>query len=84
MYKVGMFAGVEYLMLAGTSSIELDEVGIFAAHALAASTVNLLLARVTLDSLVWSNVVLATRNRVTRQFSRIRRQIDRAAKDLQT
>jgi hypothetical protein len=84
MYKVGMLAGVEYLMLAGTSSIELDEVGIFAAHALAASTVNLLLARVTLDSLVWSNVVLATRNRVTRQFSRIRRQIDRAAKDLQT
>jgi hypothetical protein len=84
MYKVGMLAGAEYLMLAGTSSIELDEVGIFTAHALAASTVNLLMARVTLDSLVWSNVVLATRNRVTRMFSCIRRLIDRAAKDQQT
>lgn len=79
-FKLGLLAGSESIVLAGPSNAGLDEAGRLTAHSLGQVTTDLLLSRPTLDCIVWSKVMLAVSTETGSLFTKAQRRLELDAK----
>jgi hypothetical protein len=78
--KLGMLSGSEGILLTGISDISLDEPGRITAHALGQLTIDLISARTTLDTIVWTKIAAAFTDEGMAAFTAAQNALEREAK----
>lgn len=78
--KVGMVAESELIVLPGISDAGLDVAGRITAHSIGMMTIDLLRLDVTLDAVVWMEVMLSMTLETGRTFDKCRRRMERSVR----
>lgn len=81
-FRLGLLPTTKPMLLAGPSNAGLDEAGKLTAISLSQITTNLLLHRITFDSLVWSKILLSLSREVENAFSNLGKRLNREERAL--